>query len=53
MLFKPPNITAPTTEGKVQQLQDYLFILSRDLQRAFEEINEKTEREGSLRDSKE
>jgi hypothetical protein len=53
MVFRPPNITAPTTEGKIQQIQDYLFILSRDLQIAFEEAETKTEREGSLKESKE
>lgn len=49
MLFKPPNITAPTTEGKLQQIQDYLFTLSRDLQIAFEEAKQ----ESSSKDSKE
>ncbi|MBO5963844.1 MAG: hypothetical protein J6P97_05115 [Bacteroidales bacterium] len=47
MIIKPPVITAPTTEGKLKQIEDYLFMLSRDLQIAFEEINEKNIKEGS------
>jgi hypothetical protein len=49
MFFRPPNITASTTEGQLQQIKDYLFILSRDLQIAFEEVN----KENSSKDSKE
>lgn len=50
--IKLPNITAPTDSGKIQQMQDYLFQLARDLNSAFREINEADERSKALRQSK-
>jgi hypothetical protein len=47
--IKPPCITAPTDAGKIQQIQDYLLQLSRDLNLRFSEITEATEREKALK----
>ena len=47
--IKPPCITAPTDAGKLQQMQDYLLQLARDLNLNFKEITEATEREKALK----
>lgn len=39
MDLKPPNINAPTVEGKLKQINDYLFALTRELNYKFSIID--------------